>query len=164
MLVVPNRIFGNRVPFRWVPKIWKGLFEAVPIEEIFKLDEKWRQIHITFIASQQMSVGTGQLYIPTTPDLDREEKMLDQNKVSGDIIPSLETIQVQELIRVKCHSKWVHVLSEGPTKGYSEEPMTAALYTELKPGSSRVSVFIKNLTGKTPNIFVTEEGILMILL
>ena len=82
--------------------------------------------------------------------------ILDLNKVSGDIkttnkvvIPPLETIQVQGLTRVNCHSKRVHGLTEVPTKGYSEEHMTTASYSEFNPGSSRVSVYIKNLTGKT---------------
>ena len=102
-----------------------------------------------------MSVGTGQLHIPTIPVLDHGEMILDMNKVCSDIKTTkevvtlpFETTQVQILTKVKCHSKKMHVFTEAPIMDYLEDIMTGVSYTELKPGSSRVSVCIKKLTGK----------------
>ena len=70
MLVVPNSKFWDRVPIQVITKDLERTLLAVPIEGIFKLDEKWRQTHVTFNASKQMSLGTGQPHIPTTQVLE----------------------------------------------------------------------------------------------
>ena len=54
--------------------------------------------------------------------------------------------------KVKNHRKRVNVITEPPEHSYAHNVVTNPSYVCLKPGSSRVSVSLRNLTGRTVTI------------
>ena len=49
-------------------------------------------------------------------------------------------VRVQELTNLRCHTKRVHAIMEAPAQHYSEQDITASTDTELRPGSSLVTI------------------------
>ena len=63
-----------------------------------------------------------------------------------------ETAKVLTQSKVKNHRKRVNVITEPPEHSYAHDVVTNPSYVCLKPGSSRVSVSLRNLTGRTVTI------------
>ena len=63
---------------------------------------------------------------------------------SPEELPHVETVQVQGLTKVRCHTKIVCIWIEAPNQHYSEQVITTFTYTELRPGSSKVAVCMRN--------------------
>ena len=78
---------------------------------------------------------------------------LDQLKGDSKITKALtlapfEVARVLTQSKVKNHRKSVNVITEPPEHTYAPDVVTNPGYAYLKPGSSRVSVSLKNLTGR----------------
>ena len=70
----------------------------------------WQRAHLSSTISRQVNIKAGPM-----------EVLLDLQWIQRDIkttrkitIPPLETVQVQKLTKVRCHTKRVHVMTEGP--------------------------------------------------
>ena len=62
-------------------------------------------------------------------------------------------VEVKGTTKVRSHSKRIHVITEPPEQPLSTNVVTACTYADLKPGSSRVTVFIRNISAKEIKIW-----------
>ena len=53
---------------------------------------------------------------------------------------------------MKCHVKRAHVMMEAPAQHYSEQFITNSMYAELRLGSSKVAVCMRNLSARSITI------------
>ena len=91
--------------------------------------------------------------------IDPMEVLLDLNWIQGDIkttkriaILPIETVKVQGLTKVRCHTKRVHVVMEAPVQHYSEQDITTLTYTEPRLGSSKVVICMRTLSARPVKI------------
>ena len=101
-----------------------------------------RKTHLSSVSSWQVNVKAC-----------LAEALLDLKWIQWDIkttrriaIPPLETIQIQGLTKERCHMKKVHVMMEAPAQHYCEQVITISICTELKPGSSKLTICMRNVS------------------
>ena len=70
------------------------------------------------------------------------------------VIPSFETVRMKEKTRIRGHSKKVHVVTKPSVRLFSENILTQAMYLKLKPGSSKVTMSLHNITAMENKILV----------
>ena len=87
------------------------------------------------------------------------EPEFDLNTITGKvklmksvIIAPFETVQVQGLTECHAHFKRVHGMTEASEKFKHEAIKPICVYSTLKPGSSRVSVGLRNISCKSVTI------------
>ena len=88
--------------------------------------------------------------------LAEDEKGFTPDQVNGDLkitkvltLAPFETAKVLTQSKVKNHRKRVNVITEPPEHSYAHDVVTNPSYVCLRPGPSRVSVSLRNLTGRT---------------
>ena len=96
---------------------------------------------------------------PISKQTQVQEPEFDLNLVKGQVkitkaftIPPFETIHIPGLTECNSHSKRVHVMTEASERFNHEAIKTISAYSVLKPGSSRVSIGLRNLSCKSVTI------------
>ena len=91
--------------------------------------------------------------------LAEDEKEFTLDQVNGDLkitkvltLAPFETAKVLTQSKVKNHRKRNNVITEPPEHSCAHDVVTNPSYACLKTGSSRVSVSLRNLTGRTVTI------------
>ena len=112
-----------------------------------KLTVAWRNKYVSIVTA-------GHLVLSKT-----RENVFTLSTVKGLIITSkevtlspFETQTVPGVSRVTGHVKQVHVIAEPREQGFSSEVVTTSMYSDLKPGSSRFTICLLNLTSKQVTI------------
>ena len=87
---------------------------------------------------------------------DKKKSEFDLETIKGKVkltksvtITPFETIQVPGLTECTTHFKRVHMITEALEKFKHEAVKPICMYSELRPGSSRVSVGLRNLSCKS---------------
>ena len=86
---------------------------------------------------------------------DKSEKTFSLNKVDGIVIltktveiPPFSTTQVHGITKVKGHDKSVNLIVEPKNNGYNPSVVVVPSYANLKPGSCKVNMSLRNLTSR----------------
>ena len=90
---------------------------------------------------------------------DKSEKTFSFDKVDRTVkltktaeIPPFNTIQVPGIINVKGHDKGVNLLVEPMNNRYNPSVVVVPSYANLRPGSSKVNMSLRNLTNRNLKI------------
>ena len=67
-------------------------------------------------------------------------------------IPPLGSVEVRGITKIKGQLKCIHMIVEPPNISYSDQVVTTSMYTELKPGSYRIGVCLRNLSAKEATV------------
>ena len=112
-----------------------------------ELMEVWRNTYVGMITAGQLVLS------------EPAEDIFNLTVVNGLITTSKEVtlspfkIQtVTGVSKVTDHIKWVHVIAEPKEQGFSNEVVATSTYGDLKPGSSRVKIYLQNLTSQKVTI------------
>ena len=110
--VINNCKFGDRVPVKVGTLIIDKNLRKMTARQIIKLDDKWRRPHLAAPMVRQVQI-----------ELKPDEVPVGLAKITGDVRPPkkvtvtpLETIQIEETNKIKCHFK--RVMAEVPAKRY----------------------------------------------
>ena len=143
MLIVNDSQFGTKVPIQLGTNIIDEALRVITDKELEKGEQQWRRAKLSSAISKTAEVKTN------------EEAVLDLKGVNGDVrttkkvvIPLLETVQVHGLTKYHCHSKRIHVIADQPQNSFANQLVTTSTYTELKPGSSKVTLCVQNLSAR----------------
>ena len=143
MLIVNDSQFGTKVPIQLGTNIIDEALRVITDKELEKGEQQWRRAKLSSAISKTAEVKTN------------EEAVLDLKGVNGDVrttkkvvIPPLETVQVHGLTKYHCHSKRIHVIADQPQNSFANQLVTTSTYTELKPGSSKVTLCVQNLSAR----------------
>ena len=87
---------------------------------------------------------------------DASEKTFSLDKVDRTVkltktveIPPFSAIQVHGIRKVKCHDKRVNIIVEPENNGCNPSAVGVPSYTNLKPGSSKVNMRLRNFTSRS---------------
>ena len=87
---------------------------------------------------------------------DVSEKTFSLDKVEGTVklikmveIPPFSTIQVHGIMKVKGHDKRINLVVEPKNNGCNPSVVVVPSYVNLKPGSSKVNMSLRNLTSRS---------------
>ena len=130
--------------------------DLVSETEMINLSNKWNIGRLsTLLASKSMKTG---MENSKTFTLDQVKGGIELTKIVK--IPAFETIQLQELPKVRGHQQCINMVTELPIEKYSNSITTVTSYTCLKPGSGHVTIALCNLMGKNivlkPNTVVAK--------
>ena len=82
-----------------------------------------------------------------TFSLDKVEEMVKLTKMLE--LPPFSTIQVHGIMKVKGHDKRFDLVVEPKNNGCNTSIVAVPSYANLKPGSSKVNMSLRNLTSKS---------------
>ena len=147
MLVVNDSAYTERVPMA---------LGTIPLDCVFQLIKDWKLKKVT--ESLQRS-KLAMVLAAKAAILAKDEKEFTLDQVNGDLkitkvltLAPFETAKVLTQSKFKNHRKRVNVITEPLEHSYAHDVVTHPNCACLKPGSSRVSVSLRNLTGKTVTI------------
>ena len=134
-MVSNNSPYMNRVPIQWVHYILERPLTVTTKGELDKLSTAWKTAN----------------FPPIDKNLKFNEPEFDLDKIQGHVkltkpvtIAPFQTVHVSGLTECNQHFKRVNVIVEpNPNKDY-ESVIPIHGYTMLKPGSSRVSIGLRN--------------------
>ena len=149
LLVLPSNPYGRKVPVQIGTRVIDRVLQLVPDGEIIEAHEAWRR------AQASVALMAGMVQVGEQPPGKRFRLEDAEGPVAASkaiIVPPFETIKVQGITKIRGHVKGVHVMTEAPEKEYSNSVLTTRAYTELKAGSTRVGVCLRNMTPRTVKI------------
>ena len=144
-MVVKDTNYTNRVPVQLGTLHIKEALALVTREEYGNLSVAWA----TGNFPPQPISKSAKL---TEPKFDLDTITGKVKLMKSVIIAPFETVQVQGLAECNTHFKRVHVMTEASEKFKHEAIKPICVYSTLKPGSSRVSVGLRNISCKSVTI------------
>ena len=137
MMVIDDDKYGNRVPIQVGTLHIDDIIAKATPEEFTSLGKAWDRARISsYIGGKAVRVQEG-----TNFSLDQVKGDI---KLTKDvIIKPFEVVRVQGISKIKKHQKWVHVMVE-PKDSHSGVVLAIPSYSQLKPGSGKISVGLQN--------------------
>ena len=143
MLVVNDSAYSERVPIALGTIYIDRVLQLIKDWKLKKMSETWQRSKLTMVLAAKAVV------------LAENEKGFILDHVKGDLkiikaltLAPFEMANVLTQSKVKNHRKRVNVMTEPPEHTYAPDVVMNPGYAYLKPGSSRVSVSLRNLTGR----------------
>ena len=144
-MVVKDTEYTDRVPVQIGTLHINESLAAVIQEEYGKLSVAWARANFP-----PRPITKSSSVLEPTFDLDTIKGNVKVTKAIT--IPPFQTVQATGLTNCNTHFKWVRVITE-PTDRFDNEAIkTVTIYSTLKPGSSRVSIGLRNLSCKSVTI------------
>ena len=143
MLVVNDSSYSERVPIALGTIHVDRVLQLIKDWELKKMSETWQRSKLVMVLVAKAAI------------LAENEKEFTLDQVKGDLkitkvltLASFEMANVLTQSKVKNHRKRVNAITEPPEQTYAPDVVTNPGYAYLKPGSSRVSVSLRNLIGR----------------
>ena len=133
MMVIDDDEYGNKVPIQVGTLHIDEIIAKASPEEFTSLGKAWDRARISsYIGGKAVRIQEG-----TDFSLDQVKGDI---KLTKDVtIKPFEVIRVQGISKIKKHQKRVHVMVE-PKDSHSGVVSAIPSYSQLKPGSSKISV------------------------
>ena len=143
MLVINDSAYSERVPLSLGTIHVDRVLQLIKDWELKKMSETWQSSKLAMVLAAKAAI------------LAENKKGLTLDQVKGDLkitkaltLAPFEMANVLTQFKVKNHRKIVNVITEPPEHIYAPDVVTNPGYAYLKPGPSRVSVSLRNLTGR----------------
>ena len=141
-MVVKDTEYTNRVPVQIGTLHINEALASVTREEYGKLSVAWARANFP-----PRPISKSATVLESEFDLDTIKGHV---KVTRAItIPPFQTVQATGITNCNTHFKRVRVITEPTDRFDNEAVRTVTIYSTLKPGSSRVSVGLRNLSCKS---------------
>ena len=144
MLVVNDSAYSERVQIALVTIHVDPVLQLIKDWELRKVSESWQRSKLAMVLAAKAAI------------LAEDEKGFTLDQVNEDLkitkaltLAPFEMAEVLTQSKVKNHRKRVNVITEPPEHSYAHDIVTNLSYAYLKPGSSKVSVSLRNLSGIT---------------
>ena len=156
LLVEQHTKFGDQVPIQVGTNFQDELLAVVPVQELVGLVKEVKRGIVCKIVSQTAQISVEELSkeIIKQPEKAKKEIEWDLDSLKDKIrltkavtIPANGELQVTGVTIVKGHTKRCHVIVE-PYGEKQEKCNVTPVYTDLKPGSSRVKIHVTNDTNR----------------
>ena len=141
LLVIPNSIYGHRVPVQIGTKVIGKVMSVISPEELEQADKAWQIAYFSMVTANKIS---------TT-----DSKTFSATKLNSDIVTTklvkvlpFESTEVKGLTKIKGHSKRINLIVEAPDKVFT----VTNTYMDIKLGSSSVGVCVHNMSAHTIEI------------
>ena len=156
LVVEQCTMFGNQVPIQVGTKFQDEILAALPVLDLVGLVKEVKRGIVCRIVSQATQLTAAEIRKEIAKELEKakEEVEWDLESLKGKInlmkvvtIPAKGELQVTRVTTVKGYTKRCHVIVEpyGEKQGkYKVTPV----YTDLRPGSSKVKVHVMNNSNK----------------
>ena len=148
--------FGDQVPIQVGTNFQDELLAVLPVQDLVGLVKEVKRGIVCRIVSQTAQISVEELSKEIAKQLEKAKKEIewDLNSLKGKIrltkavtIPANRELQVTGVTTVKGHTKRCPVIVE-PYGEKQEKCNMTPVYTDLKPGSSRVKIHVTNDTNK----------------
>ena len=144
-MVVKDTEYTNRVPVQIDTLYINEALALVTREEYSKLPIAWARANFP-----PKPISKSATVLESEFDL---ETIKGHVKITKAItIPPFQTVQATGIMNCSTHFKRVRVITEPTDKFDNEAIKTVTIYSTLKPGSSRVSIGLQNLSCKSVTV------------
>ena len=156
-LVVEQRtLFGEQVPIQVGTNFQDEILAALPLQDLVGLVDEVKRGIVCRVVSQATQLTVAEIRKEIDKELEKakEEVEWDLESLNGKIkltkavtVPAKGELQVTGVTTVKGYTKRCHIIVEpyGEKEGrYKVTPV----YTDLKPGSSKVKILVTNVSNK----------------
>ena len=144
-MVVKDTEYTNRVPVQLGTLHINEALASVTMEEYGKLPIAWARANFPPKPISKTATVSGPEF-----DLDTIKGHVKITKTIT--ISPFQTVQTTGIMNCSSHFTRVRVITERTEKFDNESIKTVAIYSTLKPGSSRVSIGLRNLSCKSVTI------------
>ena len=148
MLVIKDSTYAQRVPIQLGTLHIDRVLDTIDQKEMKKLSKCWHRGQLASLLANKSAQFKSE-----------EESKFKLDQVKGTVkltrsieLKPFETTHVQAISKVKGHDQQINVVTENPDIACNRSVVTVASYTHLKPGSSKLSVGLKNLSSQMVTI------------
>ena len=144
-MVVKDTEYTNRVPVQIGTLHINEALASVTKEEYGKLSIAWARANFP-----PKPISKSAIVLESEFDLDTIKGHVKVTKAIT--IPPFQTVQATGITNCNTHFKRVRVITEPTDRFDNEAVRTVTIYSTLKPGSSRVSIGLQNLSCKSVTV------------